>query len=100
MAVVRWKGARVWQARAEPTIAAMSPARAEILGFTPDSRVRGSFRPAGSKSLAQRALLAAAVARGTTSLAGLPAGEDVDAARALVAALGAGRAAAGARTSV
>jgi len=67
--------------------APMSAAHAELLGLAPESCVRGAFRPAGSKSLAQRALLAAAVARGTTQLAGLGEGEDVDAAVALVAAL-------------
>ena len=65
----------------------MSAVHAELLGFAPESCVRGAFRPAGSKSLAQRALLAAAVARGTTQLAGLGEGEDVRAALELVTAL-------------
>ncbi len=60
----------------------------QALGLAPGSRVHGVFRPGGSKSLAQRALLFAAVARGTTVIEHLPAGEDVRAARALVTALG------------
>jgi 3-phosphoshikimate 1-carboxyvinyltransferase len=62
--------------------------RREASGFGPASRVRGRFRPAGSKSLAQRALLAAALARGETELAGLSDAEDVRTALALVEALG------------
>lgn len=60
-----------------------------LLGFEPGGSVRGVFRPGGSKSLAQRALLAAAVARGTTRLAGLSADADTAAALALVTDLGA-----------
>jgi len=46
-------------------------------------------RVPGSKSIAQRALLAASVAAGRTRIAGLPRGGDVDAALALVEAAGA-----------
>jgi 3-phosphoshikimate 1-carboxyvinyltransferase len=53
-------------------------------GFSPASRVAGSLRPPGSKSEAQRALLAAALARGTTTLHGLSEGADVESALALV----------------
>src|SRR5262245_20226774 len=65
-----------------------STARGEVLGFEPGSRVAGSFRPDGSKSLAQRALLLAAVAHGRTSLERLGLGEDVRAALSLLRALG------------
>jgi len=61
----------------------------EILGFEPGGVVRGVFRPGGSKSLAQRSLLAASVARGETRLAGLTHDADSAAALALVADLGA-----------
>lgn len=57
-------------------------------GFEPGGVVRGVFRPGGSKSLAQRALLAAAVARGETRLGGLTADADCAAAVALVGDLG------------
>ena len=77
------------------------PARAghAPLGFGPESRVHGVLRPSGSKSLAQRALLCAAVARGTTTLEGLGAGpaqsDDVHAAHALLARAGLAHEAAG-----
>ena len=58
-------------------------------GFRPGGVVRGVFRPGGSKSLAQRALLAAAAARGETRLGGLTRDDDSAAALALVADLGA-----------
>lgn len=63
----------------------------EELGFGPTSCVRGRFRPSGSKSLAQRALLAAALADGETELEGLSDAEDVRAALGLVEALGGAR---------
>jgi 3-phosphoshikimate 1-carboxyvinyltransferase len=59
------------------------------LGLDPSSRVGGVWRPSGSKSQAQRALVFGAFAQGTTRLEGPSEGEDVRAARALVAALGA-----------
>lgn len=52
------------------------------------SVVRGELLAPGSKSLAQRALVMAALAQGTTRIANLPRGEDVAAARALLAAVG------------
>lgn len=52
------------------------------------SVVRGELRAPGSKSIAQRALIAAALAHGRTQLVGLPAGEDVARARALLDAVG------------
>lgn len=69
----------------------MSPSP-PALGLAPASRVQGEFRPPASKSLVQRALLFASVAHGASTLAGLGEGpmegDDVRAARALVAALG------------
>jgi 3-phosphoshikimate 1-carboxyvinyltransferase len=57
-------------------------------GLRPGGAVRGSFRAPGSKSIAQRALVIAALADGETRIAGLPAGEDVEHARALLRAAG------------
>ncbi len=59
------------------------------LGFAGGSCLRGVFRPAGSKSLGQRALLSAAVATGRSELVGLSPAEDVTACLALVEAAGA-----------
>jgi 3-phosphoshikimate 1-carboxyvinyltransferase len=50
--------------------------------------VSGVLRPRGSKSLAQRAVLLASVARGTTEIEGLSSADDVRAALALVEGLG------------
>ncbi|MBI5431923.1 MAG: hypothetical protein HZA52_03725 [Planctomycetes bacterium] len=58
-------------------------------GFTRASRVAGRLRAPGSKSLAQRALFAAALAEGSTRIAGLPDGDDVARALALIEACGA-----------
>ncbi len=51
--------------------------------------IRGIVRVPGSKSIAQRAVVLAALAPGRTRLAGLPDGEDVVAALELVRAAGA-----------
>jgi len=51
--------------------------------------VRGAVRVPGSKSIAQRAVVLASLCPGRTRLAGLPDGDDVVAALALVAAAGA-----------
>lgn len=59
------------------------------MGLRPSREVRGSLRVPGSKSIAQRALLAASVAGGRTRIAGLPRGGDVDAALALIEMAGA-----------
>lgn len=53
---------------------------AEARGLAPDSAVRAEVRPPGSKSIAQRALACALLARGTTRLVGLPGSADVIAA--------------------
>ncbi|MEW6072256.1 MAG: hypothetical protein AB1726_06610 [Planctomycetota bacterium] len=53
-------------------------------GLDPVSRLAGILRPPGSKSEAQRALLAAALAEGVTVIDGLPDGDDVAACLALV----------------
>jgi len=65
------------------------PSAAALLGLGPGSRIHGRPALPGSKSEAQRALLAAALAAGSTRLEGLSDGDDVRAARGLVAALGA-----------
>jgi len=52
--------------------------------------VSGEFRPEGSKSLAQRMLLVASLAGGTTRIEGLPDAEDVRAARDWIGATSAG----------
>lgn len=62
--------------------------RERILGLAPGGAVRGVFRPGSSKSLAQRALMLAAVARGETRLVGLSEDEDGAAAARLVSDLG------------
>ncbi len=54
----------------------------------PLSVVRGELSAPGSKSLAQRAIVLAALAQGVTRIVNLPRGEDVAAARALLAAVG------------
>ena len=64
-------------------------AAARAMGLRPGPAVSGSLRVPGSKSIAQRALLAASLASGRTRIAGLPRGGDVDAALALVEACGA-----------
>jgi 3-phosphoshikimate 1-carboxyvinyltransferase len=58
-------------------------------GLAPRSVVRGTFRPPGSKALAQRALLCAALCEAETALEGLSDADDVRAALALVEAAGA-----------
>lgn len=59
-----------------------SPASSALLEFVPGATVAGSGRPPGSKSIAQRALVIASWAHGTTLVRGLPDGRDVRAARA------------------
>jgi len=58
------------------------------LAIDPLSVVRGEWRANGSKSIAQRALVIAALSSGTTRLVGLPRGDDVEAARRMLAAVG------------
>jgi 3-phosphoshikimate 1-carboxyvinyltransferase len=58
------------------------------LAIDPLSVVRGEWRASGSKSIAQRAIVIAALSSGTTRLVGLPRGDDVAAARRLLAAVG------------
>ena len=54
------------------------------------ARVDGTLAPPGDKSIAHRAVLLAALARGASTLRGLPAGADVASTRAAVRALGVG----------
>lgn len=67
-------------------------------GLAPGSRLAGPLRVPGSKSIAQRALLMAALADGPTRLAGLPDSEDVRAALGAVQTLGTPVAGAGQRS--
>lgn len=60
-----------------------------ILGLCPGGTLHGELRVPGSKSIAQRALIAAGIAGGATSIAGLPDGDDVTSALALIEACGA-----------
>ncbi len=60
-----------------------------ILGLCPGAELHGAARVPGSKSIAQRGLLLAALSGGRTRLSGLPGSEDVRATRALIAAAGA-----------
>jgi 3-phosphoshikimate 1-carboxyvinyltransferase len=64
----------------------MNP-RAGALGLQPGAPLRGALSCPPSKSIAQRALLAAAFARGTSRIAPLPDGEDVRAALEVLARL-------------
>jgi len=59
------------------------------LGLRPGGPIRGAIAVPGSKSIAQRAIVLAALCSGRTRLAGLPDGGDVKSALALVAAAGA-----------
>lgn len=63
-------------------------ARGAPIGFEPGPPLTGVLRAPGSKSLAQRYILAASLAHGSTRLGGLPAGDDVAATLALVRAAG------------
>ncbi|MDG1985575.1 MAG: hypothetical protein P8M11_13520 [Planctomycetota bacterium] len=65
------------------------PHDAAAVGFRSGSVVAGEVRVPGSKSVAQRLLAAAAVARGRTELLDLPASEDVAGAVRCARALGA-----------
>lgn len=60
----------------------------EKLVIPPIRRFTGTIRPPGSKSIANRALPLAAVARGTTRLENLPDGEDVTLMRQALEKLG------------
>lgn len=66
-----------------------SDAARSLDGLRPGGVVTGDVSVPTSKSVAQRACVAAALAQGTTRISALPRGEDVEAAVALVAAAGA-----------
>lgn len=55
-------------------------------GLIPGSPISGVFRPEGSKSIAQRFLVASALAKGESRLAQLPSAADVTATQALLEA--------------
>ena len=65
-----------------------SSEKGALAGLAHGSRIDGTFRPPGSKAEAQRALVAAALAHGTTEVRDLPDGDDVAAACALLRAAG------------
>lgn len=67
----------------------MSEIDVQACGLTPGAPIRGRALVPGSKSLAQRAIVCAGLCGGTTRIAGLPDGDDVRAALALVEACGA-----------
>lgn len=69
-------------------MSASADSSAAILGLRPGGAVHGELRVPGSKSIAQRVLLAAAVSSGSTQIAGLPDGDDVTHALALVESCG------------
>jgi 3-phosphoshikimate 1-carboxyvinyltransferase len=60
----------------------------DSLELAPARAARGSVRPPGSKSIGNRVLPLAAMASGTTYLANLPDGEDVELMRAALVRLG------------
>ena len=60
-----------------------------VRGLLPSSRIQGTFDAPGSKSIAQRVLLAAGLCTGETRVRGLPRAGDVDACLALIDAWGA-----------
>lgn len=60
----------------------------EFLDLTPRARVSGTVRLPGSKSISNRALLLAALARGTTTLTGLLDSDDTRVMRGALNALG------------
>ncbi len=65
------------------------PSSPAILGLAPGPELQGSARVPASKSIAQRALVLAALSEGTTRLAALPDAQDVLAARTLIGSVGA-----------
>src|SRR5262245_2401415 len=60
-----------------PPVSARTTARGGVWTVGGPWWVEGTLRPAGDKSIAHRAVLLAALARGTSDLHGLPNGEDV-----------------------
>jgi 3-phosphoshikimate 1-carboxyvinyltransferase len=73
------------RARYNPRVSSAS-AEDRVRGLRPGSAVRGAVALPCSKSIAQRALVCAALAGGTTRITALTPSGDVDAARALCAA--------------
>ena len=65
----------------------LSGAHEGLRGLAPGMPLRGGLRVPGSKSVVQRALLAAALAPGVSHLRGLSAGGDVAAAQAWLSGL-------------
>ncbi len=71
------RGPRERRCARNPPRSVRIPAVRECDGFVPGGTVRGILRVPGSKSIAQRAVVAAAFAHGTTELHGLPTSDDV-----------------------
>src|SRR5437899_9887199 len=76
----------------------MAGARRRVAGEARAMRVRGAVRPPGDKSISHRALMLAALARGTSELSGLLTGEDVKSTARVLRQLGADVSSVGAGT--
>lgn len=70
------------------SISASSQRASEFLDIAPIARMSGTLRLPGSKSISNRSLLLAALARGTTELTGLLDADDVDRMRESLRTLG------------
>ena len=75
-------------AEATMSISASGQRAAEFLDIGPIARMSGTLRLPGSKSISNRSLLLAALARGTTELTGLLDADDVDRMRESLRTLG------------
>src|SRR6185503_20639042 len=75
-------------AEAAMSISASGRRDAQFLDIAPVARMSGTLRLPGSKSISNRSLLLAALARGTTELTGLLAADDVDRMRESLRTLG------------
>src|SRR5438093_3662377 len=67
----------------------MAPPRRGVAAETRHVKVRGAVRPPGDKSISHRALMLAALARGTSELSGLLTGDDVKSTARVLRQLGA-----------
>src|SRR2546428_11621756 len=76
----------------------MAAPRRRVAPETRRVKVRGTVRPPGDKSISHRALMLAALARGTSELSGLLTGEDVKSTARVLRQLGADVSSVGAGT--
>src|SRR5213076_2186953 len=67
----------------------MAPPRRGVAAETRHVKVRGAVRPPGDKSISHRVLMLAALARGTSEVAGLLTGDDVKSSARVLRQLGA-----------